>query len=97
MYYTDFNYSFRTTTQLTTSLSSGIANGLGIAAHEKIVEVIVRAVSPFGHQESSNQRINRTLTNTINYHRLDLLHSQPRLQWHCKFKSLPCLSHLICK
>ncbi|KAM0511653.1 hypothetical protein ACHAPE_009704 [Trichoderma viride] len=33
-----------TTTQLTTSLSSGIARGLGIAAHEKIVEVVVRAI-----------------------------------------------------
>ncbi|PTB42812.1 hypothetical protein M441DRAFT_66581 [Trichoderma asperellum CBS 433.97] len=33
-----------TTTQLTTSISNGIAHGLGIAAHEKIVEVVVRAI-----------------------------------------------------
>ncbi|KAL6902791.1 hypothetical protein GGI43DRAFT_352970 [Trichoderma evansii] len=33
-----------TTTQLTTSLSNGIARGLGIADHEKIVEVVVRAI-----------------------------------------------------
>ncbi|RFU80434.1 transmembrane 42 [Trichoderma arundinaceum] len=33
-----------TTTDLTTSLSNGIAKGLGIAAHEKIVEVVVRAI-----------------------------------------------------
>ncbi|KAM0257526.1 hypothetical protein ACHAQJ_004340 [Trichoderma viride] len=33
-----------TTTELTTTLSNSIAKGLGIAAHEKIVEVIVRAI-----------------------------------------------------
>ncbi|KAM0452707.1 hypothetical protein ACHAPV_009326 [Trichoderma viride] len=33
-----------TTTQLTTSLSNAIAHGLGIAAHEKIVEVVVRSI-----------------------------------------------------
>lgn len=51
----------RTTTELTTSLSNGIAKSLGIAAHEKIVEVIVRAVSPHLITNQINMATNMTI------------------------------------
>lgn len=85
--FTNTIFHSRTTTELTTNLSTAIAKTLGIQSHSQIVEIIVRTVSLF-HFHIPNYDYH---TKLINY-TPDLLHPQPHLQRHRKYLTHPSFS-----
>ncbi len=82
--FTNTVFHLRTTTELTTNISTAIAKTLGIHSHSQIVEVIVRSVSLNPPFHISNQNHIKLTSYTP-----DLLHPQPPLQWHRKYLTHP--------
>lgn len=52
-------FHFRTTTELTTNISTAIAKALGIQSHSQIVEIIVRSVSQINLPFTSSIKTNK--------------------------------------